>query len=455
MRRTAIYILAIATCARLVASLLQVAYGIHPIPGLFTVRVWDDFYYYYGGQLGSLGQGLIPYRDFGYSYTPLFLYLLYPFYAIGGIHAAAAPIVLADAAAAPLVYLIVGKKADGRVAALAGVGYALSPLMLFEEGYLWFSSQPLVFFVLLSIYFLYDDRQMLSWATLAVAVLVKQEAIFILPVYFLWGLRKDRRAALKGAGVFALIFFTVSLPFLVLAPATYMASISYGFLPSPIQSLGQVAVNTQATLSSVSTNALQTLTITYPNPILSFSINLVDWLSPLVAIPMFVLLLPALFVSRHKDNILELASAYSTIGFLMVFAMLVHPLYRYYLVPAWALLYASPRSWLSSIIVVVGGALTLVTPLGPFQVVLPLATILAVIAALDARKENRTILQPRLQPPANGAVKEDLSCNLRPSTCRTWYDSFSEKTIPVTLISPRSRNEKRGATQTKGDGLPQ
>ena len=405
MRRTVLAIFAIAACARAAVSILQIAYGIHSIPGLFTVRVWDDFYYYYGGQLSSLSHGLLPYRDFAYSYTPLFLYLLYPFYAIGGIHAAAIPIVLADAATAPLVYLIVGKKAGGRAAALAGIGYALSPLMLFEEGYLWFSSQPVAFFMLLSIYLLYEDRLTLSWATFAVAFLVKQEAIFILPVYFLWGLRKDRRAALKGVGIFALIFFAVSLPFLVLAPAKYIASISYSFLPNPVQRLAQATASTQASLTSVSTGALQTWTVTYPNPILSFSINLVDWLSPLITIPLLILLLPALFISRHKDNVLELTSAYSTIGFLIVFAMLVHPLYRYYLVPGWALLYASPRSWLSSVIVVVGGALTLVTPLGPFQVVLPLATILAVIAVLDARKEDRTVLQPRLQPAVNGTVE--------------------------------------------------
>ncbi|MDG6980843.1 MAG: hypothetical protein JRN51_06980, partial [Nitrososphaerota archaeon] len=314
MRRTVLAIFAIAASARAAVSILQIAYGIHSIPGLFTVRVWDDFYYYYGGQLSSLSHGLLPYRDFAYSYTPLFLYLLYPFYAIGGIHAAAIPIVLADAATAPLVYLIVGKKAGGRAAALAGIGYALSPLMLFEEGYLWFSSQPVAFFMLLSIYLLYEDRLTLSWATFAVAFLVKQEAIFILPVYFLWGLRKDRRAALKGVGIFALIFFAVSLPFLVLAPAKYIASISYSFLPNPVQRLAQATASTQASLTSVSTGALQTWTVTYPNPILSFSINLVDWLSPLITIPLLILLLPALFISRHKDNVLELTSAITRIA---------------------------------------------------------------------------------------------------------------------------------------------
>ena len=111
-RRTILAILAVAAAVRVVTSLLQIAYGIHPIPGLFTVRVWDDFYFCYGGQLMSLSQGLLPYRDFAYSYTPLFLYLLYPFYAIGVTQAAAIPIVLTDAATAPLVYLIVRKKAN-------------------------------------------------------------------------------------------------------------------------------------------------------------------------------------------------------------------------------------------------------------------------------------------------------------------------------------------------------
>ena len=127
-------------------------------PGL---EIYHDFYGYYVTQLIDLSKGMIPYKDFAYSYPPLFLYSLYPFFKLGGEYAASIPILLADAATSPLIYVIVRRFASERISLAAGISYAISPFFLIYEGYLWFSSQPMTFFLLLALYLLFNKKSAL------------------------------------------------------------------------------------------------------------------------------------------------------------------------------------------------------------------------------------------------------------------------------------------------------
>ena len=146
MTRETILLFGIAIGTRVVVSLVQTSYGVRGFPGL-PLSTWNDFYVVYAQWLGYVHKGLIPYRDFyTYKYTPLFLYTLYPFFVAAGVKAAAVPIVVSDAATAVLVYLIAKKFAGTRVAFAAGLLYAFAPFVLYYEGYLWHSSQPMTFF---------------------------------------------------------------------------------------------------------------------------------------------------------------------------------------------------------------------------------------------------------------------------------------------------------------------
>ena len=286
-----------------------------------------------------------------------------------------------------MVFLLVQKHASSRIAFVAGLGYALSPLALFEVGYLWLSSQPMAFLMLLAIYLLKEDRPVLAWATLAVATLVKQESVFLLPVFFLKGITIDWRKLSKPVALFALITFAVSIPFLILSWTNYLSSVSYGLFP-----IEATKVSNATTSASVTpTLTWETLTITYPNPPLAATISFIGWLSPSASVVLLVLLIPALYVSRHKSNFDELASSYTTVFFLFLFSSLVHIVLRYYLIPSWAFLYASARTRLASVISIVGGAMTMLSPQGAFQLVLPLATILAVIALTDGGNESSVV----------------------------------------------------------------
>ena len=179
--RTLISIIAIAFISRAVTSFIQIGFPTLSVPGptwwpwgTWTGPIlWSDFFDYYLPALKYMSQGFLPYRDFPYAYLPFFLYSMYPFYHLGGDYAAAIPIIASDALTAPLVYLIAKKVANDRVALVAGLAYALSPLALVNEGYLWLSSQPMTFFIILSIYLLKEKRPLLSIISLATAILFK------------------------------------------------------------------------------------------------------------------------------------------------------------------------------------------------------------------------------------------------------------------------------------------
>ena len=202
--------------------MISICYGIFN-PGF---EIYHDFYAYYAIQLKDLSEGLLPYRDFAYSYPPLFLYTLYPFFSLGYAYLASIPILLSDALTSVLIYLIARQFGNPRIAFFAGLSYALSPFFLLYEGYLWFSSQPMTFFFLMSIYLLLSKRPIFSFAAFAFAILFKQEVMFVLPLYIILYLRDYRGNFLRGFSTFCGILLVFSIPFLVLAPGAYVTSLS-------------------------------------------------------------------------------------------------------------------------------------------------------------------------------------------------------------------------------------
>jgi len=414
--RVEVWLLAAASLSRALMSFLQALYG--PVlqsgtPWLSTLAMWRDFYGIYGYQLNLMAQGALPYRDFGYSYPPLFLYTLLPFYLLGGAYAATLPILISDAATSPLVYLLVRRFSAERVAVFAGLAYALSPFMLLYEGYSWLSSQPMFFFLLLSVYLLRKGKPLPSSVALGVAALFKQEAIFILPIYAVWLIKNHRSVAWKAAVIFTGILFVGSSPFLAIAPHEYLGQVTFGALAIPSPSPHPVgappaSIGVNSLLSSqcppasaapASNSPCISSSVTYPNPLLTVTINVVESVSYFVRIPLLVLLAPALFVSRGKDNFLELACAYALTGFVILFSVLFHPAYAYYMVPVYGLLIASSRRLSTLTIASIAPLLGIMTAVGYLQEVLPLAATLAIVFAQEFSRGGFT--------PKEGGAGED------------------------------------------------
>lgn len=410
-RKSELFLFGIAAGARGLTTLFQIIYGIHSISLLPGAIAWSDFFTLNGGQLQALSHGLVPYRDFSYAYTPLFLYALYPFYIIGGIEAAVIPILVADSATAVLVYLLARSAASNRIALIAGIAYALSPFVLYQEGYLFLSSQPMVFFLLLSIYFLQNERPLESSLTLGLSILFKQEALFILPVYAVWYITKYKAQVWKGAAILSSVIFVVSMPFLVLAPVQYLIDVSYGVmrpilpsLSSPLQIVAigstsrhsviptsQACASLLASLPTTGTYVVCGVTYSWATPTildrLASLIGLIPWVANATSIPVFLMITPALYVSRRRRNILLLSCAYSLIGFLIIFSLTVHGLYSYYFLPVYALLFASATARSSAIIALIISGISILVPDGTIEPVFVTSLgILCILATRDSEK---------------------------------------------------------------------
>lgn len=114
-----------------------------------------------------------------------------------------------------------------------------------------------------------------------------------------------------------------------------------------------------------------------------FLIGFAQLLSQWIRIPLAILVIPALLVLRSKENALEISSAYVMTIFLILFSFLVHPDFRYYWIPVYALLLAASRNRGTLAIAVTAPVLSLLAPEILIQQVLPLSAILAMIVVED------------------------------------------------------------------------
>ncbi len=392
-----ILLFALALILRIFVSALQVYFDLQDLTLPFPITAWHDFYVTYVVWLHSVSQGMIPYRDFfTYTYTPLFLYALYPFYLIGGAHAAAIPIVVSDAATSPVVYLLAKRLTSQRIAFVAGVTYAICPFALFYEGYLWLSSQPMAFFLMLSIYYMRSGKPTASFVAYGVSTMFKQQAVLILPAFLAWQFMKYRRRVWKGVALLLSVVFIVSLPFLLVSGGQYGASLGYQFLGSLSQvgtshvtvAVGSLTQNTSSIILKPCPETLPTggtpfACIKYPNPMLSSVLTSLDWISDALVIPFLFLAGAALFPSRQVRSQVELLLSYSLVCFLVLFSITVHVVAAYYFVPFYALLFSSAGTRRALLVPLVASTSIMILPTGNFTLVMALASMLVMVGLQD------------------------------------------------------------------------
>lgn len=408
MKHKALFIVvSVALFMRLLTSLLRITHGLVEVP-LVGSSPWTDYTALYVPDLHFASLGYLPYRDFGFWYTPLFLYGLLPFYFLLGPYGPAMLMVFADALTAGVIYLIVARRLDARHSLLAGLSYALLPFVLYNEGYLWMSSQPMTFFALLSLYFLLDNQSYRSMTALAIAVLFKQEVIVLLPIFLYWQLKKGPKQTLKTAGLFSLVILIVSAPFLALTASNYLFDVSYGLvktgplLPTSF-SVFPTSLSSPAftSLSCVSTILLGRFTgnVCSGGNVLSLSwvvsqpllvrvagsfVDLIVIFTPLF----FVLLCISLYPVRNASNFLQLISGASIIGLITAFQTGVSTAQAYYFVPFYALMLSVPINKVSLWVAIAGSLVAVFVPDGVFQTLLAIGILFALILATETSLTN-------------------------------------------------------------------
>jgi len=398
MRRTILYLFAIALSVRIVLSLVRATHG------LTITSPWlegkDDFDGIYIQQLSQIAEGVIPYKQVAISYPPLFSYALYPFYLLGGANLASIPIVLSDAATAVVVYYGVERTTAPHIATAAGLAYALSPLALYYEGYVWYSSQPMTLFMLLGVCLIMRDKRVEAFAALAVAILFKQEAVFLVPVFVALLVHQERRVMISALGAFWAILLAASLPFLA-SYRDYLSLLTYGLVfgrwqgepaPEPVttsavcQSLGTDVSGTLMSCTYGSTTYAQLVNNSLPQSTLIADSLVYDLevLAQFVVVPMFLLLLPMLYSVRKNRAIVPLLCVYSGAGFLILFSTIFHPVYRYYYLPVYALLLVAAVDRGTLAVAIAAPIAAVLTPSGAFQELVPVLALLAAIALMDS-----------------------------------------------------------------------
>jgi len=202
---------------------LAIPYGGNFYPHLENLEGYQDFRLAYVPLVSNFTAGKMPYRDFTYAYPPLFLYLLTPF-SLASLPSwtMALPLVTFDVASVILVYLITRKFLSSSEALLASVTFALAPINLWYNDFLWLNPPPMTFFVLLAIYVFLSKRYAGSFLCLAIATLFKQIAVILFPVFLVALLKRSNgREVIKGAALYCAVCFLGSLPYIVTVPAYY------------------------------------------------------------------------------------------------------------------------------------------------------------------------------------------------------------------------------------------
>ena len=398
----AVVILLVGLSTRIFLGAVQAIRGLHgaigPLNYLYGVGWFSDFNIYYIAQVHSLLAGKIPYLGFGYWSMPGFVYLLSAGFLLGGYLGAGAIIFLSDGLTGVVIYKIARQHAKSdRTALAAALIYLMLPIVMVSEGYLWLDMQPMLLFMMLSVYYLYTDRPLLSGLLMGVAVLMKQEALAVLLVALLYMAASYNWAELKKftLGSFSLIGI-VAVPFLIIAQGNFIDAITFlSFLPAaPIVTPIQQSSNftTFNALCSVGING-GIMGASGPASCLSKIPNLgmlqFETIISLVYAPIAMALVVfvgslLVFFSKKYAIPLGITSSYVIISVLAL--MTFHNLYGYYLVPVYALLLASVYD--RADLLILTPLLVLSTFLGPSDLLF--ITLLTFVALIVRRISLKT-----------------------------------------------------------------
>jgi hypothetical protein len=220
-----------------------------------VVEAYADFGAYYVPFVTQFLEGNLPYTaglwaPSGiqiYIYPPLFLYITTAFYlcpsemlfpSLQNLHLSGYELGIArlgfafvffDIATCIAIYAAAKQVTrNPALPVVAMLVYGLNPLGLWWGDYLWLSTPIHTFFLVVGFYCML--RQDLRWAAfwIAVATMIKQTAVILLPVIFFLELARGWRRGIASLGIVAAVWLALSMPYLVLYPVDYLSAVGRG-----------------------------------------------------------------------------------------------------------------------------------------------------------------------------------------------------------------------------------
>ena len=134
------------------------------------------------------------------------------------------------------------------------------PLALINEGYLWLGNQPGLLFMALSIYFFESKEKTRSMIALGISAMFRQEFILLALPFLVVEFRSGWTCVGRRFAELSAVVLLVSVPFLILAPSSYLSAISYGLV-----NLAQKAPAAATSLSSQGLHFLQSCSTSVPS----------------------------------------------------------------------------------------------------------------------------------------------------------------------------------------------
>ncbi len=191
-----------------VLSFVAVYFHFYNLEGYMSLFEPDEGYYATAAKL--VYEGMVPYKDFVFTHTPLYLYLLSKAYLIFGVSIITARMVTATIAifTVLVLYAFVRRLYNPLIAVLAFIFYALNPVVLISDRIVQLST-PVLFFVLLAVYYLILSKKNVHLFTvgtiLGIGFLLKEATLLALAgiiLFLLWEKKKTKvKYVIGGFGV--------------------------------------------------------------------------------------------------------------------------------------------------------------------------------------------------------------------------------------------------------------
>jgi dolichyl-phosphate-mannose--protein O-mannosyl transferase/Gpi18-like mannosyltransferase len=275
--------------------------------------------------IASNGPSSMYRSGFFLDYPPGYLYALWAAGAVARMLNAADPLLrviietpalIADFVLAALMFAMVRRRASAAAAWLAMLFVALNPALVFDTVIWGQSDSALTLAMLLSVAMILDDEIELGWSLAALAMLIKPQALMLLPVLAVWTLRKTSfQGWLRGALAFVAVVVIGTAPFQIGHPWSWLPDL-YFSTAAYYHETSVNAFNLMALIGGLRQNDAETL----------FGIS---WfaLGLSMLVPLYVIVLWPLWRNPSHRNLLA-TSFLALFGFFLV-APRMHERYVY------------------------------------------------------------------------------------------------------------------------------